>query len=446
MNLVHQTSPRPYFPEHGDPAFRVERYDLTLDYRIGPNRLAGIARLSAVTNEPVGRIALDFGAFKVTAVLVDGAPAHYTHRQDKLRVVLPGAPLPAETGFAVEVHYTGNPRPVHSRWGGLGWEQLTDGSLVTSQPIGAPSWFPCNDRPSDKAVYRISVTTASPYEVIANGELIDRSHAASTTTWVYEQAEPMASYLATVQIGRYRRSGTVAPVPLNLVFPSRIADQVQHDFARQEQMLAVFTRLFGPYPFTAYTAVVVGDELEIPVEAQGISVFGTNHVDGARGSERLVAHELAHQWFGNSLTLATWRDIWLHEGFAAYAEWLWSEAAGEGAAGDHALRSHRRLAALPQDFALADPGVRRLFDDRVYKRGALTLHALRCRLGDQSFFALLHEWTAAHRHGSVRTEDFVRLSSRYSPEPLEGFFSPWLCGPALPSADQIGTTSTRVSW
>ena len=111
-----------------------------------------------------------------------------------------------------------------------------------------------------------------------------------------------------------------------LLVPPRLLAAAEHDLARQPAMMALFEEQFGPYPFAAgYTVVVTDDDLEIPLEAQGLSVFGANHMDGRRGSERLVAHELAHQWFGNSLTVGRWRDIWLHEGFACYAEWLWSE-------------------------------------------------------------------------------------------------------------------------
>ncbi|MER5318463.1 M1 family metallopeptidase [Streptosporangium roseum] len=427
--MVLSTTPsKLYFPTHGDDGYRVEHYDLSLDYRVASNRLGGIARLSAVALGPLDRLVLDLGAFRVGGVLVNGEAARFTHRGGKLHL----APGRLGAGpFSVEVRYSGNPRPVSSHWGGLGWEQLTDGVIVASQPIGAPSWFPCNDRPDDKASYRISVTTASPYTVIANGELVSTRRAASATTWVYEQAEPMASYLASVQIGRYQQADLGAGT--RLVFPAGLASRVRYDFGRQDRMMEVFSERFGPYPFGSYTAVVVDDELEIPVEAQGMSIFGVNHVDGRRGEERLVAHELAHQWFGNSLTIAGWRDIWLHEGFAAYAEWIWSEASGGMPAGDLAARWHRRLAALPQDFVLADPGARLLFDDRVYKRGALTLHALRRTMGDAPFFALLREWTAGHRHGSVTTEQFTDLAARRTTEPLERLFAGWLYGSRLPA-------------
>lgn len=426
--MVAAVSTAPYFPQRGNDGYRVEHYDLSLDYKVGPNRLVAQARLSAVSTRPLDRIELDLGTFRVNRVLVNGEQGRFTHRTDKLKIT-PVRPLTPFLPFTVEIRYAGEPRTVSSPWGGLGWEPLSDGALVASQPIGAPSWFPCNDSPGDKSVYRISVTTASPYHVIANGNLVAKRRAGSTTTWVYEQAEPMATYLASVQIGRYRLADLPGPVPQQLAFPGGSAARVQRAFSRQAQMMAVFSELFGPYPFTTYTAVVVDDELEIPVEAQGMSIFGINHVNG---NERLIAHELAHQWFGNSLTLARWHDIWLHEGFAAYAEWLWSEASGGDRADDHAEHWHRKLAALPQDFTLGDPGSQRIFDNRVYKRGALTVHALRRVLGDRAFFVMLREWTTAYRHGVVSTEEFIDLAMSYTTGSLEDFFSSWLYRKSLP--------------
>ncbi|MEO3978544.1 M1 family metallopeptidase [Streptomyces sp. CAU 1734] len=431
-----------YFPLHGDSGHHTTAYDLELEYLPHSGRLDGRAVISAVAGSagPLAEIVLDLGRFRLGKVLVDGRrPARYTHRADRLRI-RPARPLPAGAAFTVEVRYTGVPQPVRTRdWGELGWEQLHEGALVASQPIGAPSWFPCNDRPGDKAVYRITVTAPTPYTAVANGRLISRTIGASTTTWVYEQPEPMAAYLATVQIGPYELvdiAGAGA-VPQPAAVPrALLGGRFEHDFARQPRMMTVFRDLFGPYPFEEYGVVIVDEELEVPVEAQGLSVFGTNHVDGQRGSERLIAHELAHQWFGNSLTVADWRHIWLNEGFAKYAEWLWSELSGGASAGAKAASSRARLALLPQDLTVADPGVRRMFDDRVYERGALTLHALRTELGHPAFVGLLREWTAVHRGGVVTTEQFIALARGRSPRPLDDLFTRWLYEPALPPLPQ----------
>jgi aminopeptidase N len=249
---------------------------------------------------------------------------------------------------------------------------------------------------------------------------------------MYEQEVPMATYLASVQIGRYQTAGLAGPVPQWTVFPSRLSVDALAQFTKQEQMMEVFVERFGPYPFDDYTVVVVDDEMEIPVEAQGMSVFGVNHLDGSSDTERLIAHELAHQWFGNSLTLADWRDIWLHEGFAAYAEWLWSEASRGKPADVHARSWHRKLAAMPQDLLIGDPGPKRLFDSRVYKRGALAVHALRLELGDEVFFDVIRSWTAGWRHSSVTTLEFIAHVQSRAGRSLNGFFTTWLHRPELP--------------
>ncbi|MFE9428202.1 M1 family metallopeptidase [Kitasatospora sp. NPDC006697] len=427
----------PYFPDHGDPRYRVHRYELVLDYRPGPNRLGGSARLSALAGPEVLReFALDLGEFRIGRVLVDGRAAHYAHRAGRLRVK-PARPLAAGAAFTVEVHYNGNPRPVRSQWGGLGWEELTDGALAASQPIGAPSWFPCNDRPSDKASYLLSITTPSSYAVVTGGRLLTRTTRASATTWVYEQSAPTPSYLVGVAIAPLERVLLVdgGVVPQSGFVPSPLVEPFAADFARQPQMMRYFTDLFGPYPFDRYTVAVVDEELDVPVEAQGMAVFGRNHVDGVRGSERLVAHELAHQWFGNSVTVADWRHIWLNEGFAKYAEWAWSEHSGGLPARALAARAHAQLSLLPQDLVLADPGRKLMFDDRVYERGGLAVYALRWALGDAAFGAMLREWTAARRGGVVTTADFLAHAQRYGAvlELLED----WLFRPELPPLPRI---------
>jgi aminopeptidase N len=422
-----------YLPAHGNTGYRVTHYDLTLDYRPGAGRLAGRATIDAVAGQQLAGFNLDLIGLRVDRVLVNGSrPARYTHRGGKLRI-RPAEPVAAGAEFVVEVRYSGTPQPVRTpHWGDLGWDRLADGALVASQPIGAPSWFPCNDHPADKASYRISVTTASPYTVIAGGTLESWRVGAGSTTWVYHQPAPTPTYLVTVQIGHYQVLDLPGPVPQWAAVPARLTDDFGHDFGRQHAMLTEFGRLFGPYPFREYTVVVTDDDLDVPVEAQGVSVFGANHLDGRRSSEHLVAHELAHQWFGNSLTVGDWRHIWLNEGFANYAEWLWSEVSGGESAAAHATRSRAALAALPQDLVLADPGVARMFDDRVYQRGALTLHALRTRIGDEGFFGLLRAWTATHRHGTVTTEEFTALAQDHSGEPLGDLFTAWLRRPALP--------------
>jgi aminopeptidase N len=422
----------PYFPDHGDPRFSVLHYDLELEVRIEGNRLDGRATLTAVARENLTEIELDLGAFSVTTVTVDGRkPARFRHVGGRLRISLANG-VKADHELTVSVGYRGTPKAMPGVLGDAGWEELADGVIVAAQPYGAPSWFPCNDRPDDKATYQITVSAPTGYHVVANGTLIESRRRASAVTWVYEQPEPMAPYLATVNIGRYAVQNLDALVPMAVVVPGDLHLELPSSFSRQPEMLAAFVELFGPYPFASYTVVVTADDLEIPLESQGVSVFGLNYLRDDWDAERLVAHELAHQWFGNTVTASGWNDIWLHEGFACYSEWLWSEHSGRDSADEQAVRYWARLDGLPQDLLLGDPGASDMFDDRVYKRGALLLHAVRRTVGDDAFFTVLRTWTERHRDSSVRTEDFVRLAEELSGSDLGDLFNAWLYAEALP--------------
>ncbi|MDJ0377084.1 M1 family metallopeptidase [Cryobacterium sp. PH31-L1] len=425
----------PYIPTGGNGGYVAEHYDLNLSYRVATNRLNATAVITARALIPLDRFSLDFAGLSMEKVTVNGErPTKVTHSARKLVISL-ATTIEAGAVFEVTVRYRGAPHPVRSAWGDVGWEELDDGVLVSGQPCGAASWFPCNDHPSNKATYRIEIACESGYTVVSNGVLSARSSRSGRTSWTFDVREPMATYLATVLIGRYRRRDlAAAPVAHSLFFPAQLATRVGIDFARLTEMIAFFADRFGPYPFASYTVVVTEDELEIPLEAHGLAVFGSNHVDGNHGEDRLIAHELAHQWYGNSLTVARWQDIWLQEGFACYAEWLWEEQRGGRTADALAVLHRGRVAALPHDIVVGDPGPHAMFDDRVYKRGALALHAIRKSLGDEAFFAALRAYTAARRHGSVSTEDFVEFFSEHTgSRAIGGFVARWVQLSALPS-------------
>ncbi|TFB52848.1 M1 family peptidase [Cryobacterium tagatosivorans] len=423
----------PYVPAGGNGGYKVDHYDLDLDYRVATNRLRATATITARATMRLDRFSLDFDGLSVDKITVAGSPPRkVTHTARKLTVTV-AEPIEAGDSFEVMVRYRGSPRPLRSPWGEVGWEELSDGVLVAGQPCGAASWFPCNDHPSFKSTFRIVVTCESPYTVISNGALTSQSTRSGRTSWTFHVREPMASYLATVQIGRYIRRDVVAsPVVQRIFFPADLAHEVAVDFARLGDMVSLFSELFGPYPFDSYSVVVTDDELEIPLEAQGLAIFGRNHVDGAHGSDRFIAHELAHQWFGNSLTIARWQDIWLHEGFACYAEWLWEEERGGRSAEENAIRHWNQVDALPHDIVVGDPGPHAMFDDRVYKRGALAVHAVRRHLGDEVFFEVLRAFTRGRRHGSISTEDFVEFFSRSGKAGVGPIVSAWINASDLP--------------
>ncbi|MBZ5736530.1 M1 family metallopeptidase [Nocardioides mangrovi] len=433
----------PYLPGHGDRRFRVAHYDLDLTYAVAGNRLDATAVLSVEVLEPTKQLTLDLAHLRVAKVTVSGGMlARYRRPAHRLVLDLKREARPG-TELTVTVRYTGAPKPVAERHlGDAGWEELTDGVIVAAQPHGSPTWFPCNDRPDDKATYRIKVRADVGYHVACSGELVSRQRHGSSETWDYEQTAPMATYLATLQIGRYVDWPVPQPesgVPVAVVGPEDLDEQAVADaLGRHHEMVAAFEKLFGPYPFPSYTVVVTDDELEIPLESQMLSTFGRNYVDPDWQRTRLVAHELAHQWFGNAVTLTHWRDIWLHEGFACYSEWLWSEESGQGTAAEHARHHWDKLDGLDQDLLLSDPGPELMFDDRVYKRGALALHALRVAVGDDAFFEVLRTWVADHSGGSVTTEQFLEHAGDRTGHDARMLLRPWLYDEALPHFPSAG--------
>lgn len=293
-------------------------------------------------------------------------------------------------------------------------------------------------RPADdKASYRLSVTTDSDYTVVATGRRTAATPRAGRTTWVFEEPTPTASYLVSLAIGRLvEHSLPGSGDRVALVAPRTRAIPSDSPLRWLPAMLEACEGWFGPYPLHSFRAVVVDDVLEIPLEAQGMASFGTNHLADGWDNERLVVHELAHQWFGNAATAAHLSDIWLHEGFACYAEWLWSDARGLGSVDEHAARQWRALPLQRQATPLSDPTMPHMFDDWVYKRGALTLHALRVAIGSAAFFEVCRTWVADH--SVVTTAGFVDHVARVTGTDQTGLLASWLDEVALPPCPVVG--------
>ncbi|MGO0575964.1 M1 family metallopeptidase [Ornithinimicrobium panacihumi] len=424
----------PYVLGHGDLSFDVLHHDLTLTYSVPSNRLEGEAVLRCRALEDLTDLRLDL-ALKPLKIFVAGRPAKkFKVSDNKLVITLPQQVAAGEE-VEVKVAYVGNPKPLRKR--GLdaaGWEELEDGVIVASQPHGAPSWFPCNDRPSSRSTYEVRLTTAADYHVEFSGEPVSDRRRGATRSWVFRQEEPIPAYLATLQIGRYEVITQKSSVPIRVVAPADLKRNggFAASFGRQPEMMDFFVKVFGTYPFASYTAVITDDDLEIPLESASLSTFGRNFASADWDAVRLVAHELSHQWFGNAVTGEQWRHIWLHEGFACYAEWLWSQECGDLTTQERAAHHHAVLAEEDQPAPLADPGVANMFDDWVYKRGALTLHALRVEVGDELFFEILRTWVKTQRGRSVTTAQFVEHCAEVAGRDLADVLTPWLEDRKLP--------------
>jgi aminopeptidase N len=422
----------PYFPDAGNGGYDVDHYALDLTWDPTRQHLEGVTTISAVATQALASFSLDLTGLDVRAVEVDGGQARWERRDDHELVVTPAHTLRAEATFRTVVRYGGTPAAI----GGpapLEPGFTTDGRevYVASEPNGAPTFFPCNDHPTDKATYEIRVTAPDALDVAANGLLRETTpgDGAGTETWVFEAPDPMASYLVQVVVGNLRFEELTGPdeLPIRNAYDADLGEDVGRAFERQSEMIDFFDDLFGPYPFAAYGAVVVDDDLGFALETRTLSLFGSNGL-----GEPIVAHELAHQWFGDHVSLGSWRDIWLNEGFATYAQWLWAEHRGEGTIEEIAARSARSPGL---DVPPADPGAAQLFHRTVYVRGALTLHVLRHDLGDHAFFELLRRWVDRYGGASATSADFEALADEVGGRDLSGLFDAWLRAPRLPTLE-----------
>jgi aminopeptidase N len=315
--------------------------------------------------------------------------------------------------------------------------------LVLSQPDGAANFFPVNDHPLDKATYTFRITVPEPFEVAANGALEETIDQGELTTFVWEMRAPMASYLATVNIGEFDIETGQSPngIPIRNYFTSGLGKAYRQPFARQGEMLDFFSQIYGAYPFEVYGSIMLDTEMETALEAQTLSIYGTDLLDWEDTTpEHVVAHELAHHWFGDSVSLADWSDIWLNEGFATYAEALWVEHTEGGEALDEWVTDIYEYVAEAGDEFIppGEPTPDDLFNEGVYCRGALTLHALRLEVGDEAFFEILATYFARYKDSSVRTDDFIAVAGEVSGQDLGAFFEAWLYGETLPAIPALG--------
>ncbi|MBS2963294.1 M1 family metallopeptidase [Actinocrinis puniceicyclus] len=463
-----ETSLDPYFPGHGAGGFLVNHYALDLAYAQGAARVAGTATIRVLPYEALSVLSLDLAAgMTVLSVRADGAEASFSRQGDKLHI-RPRSVLPSGRMAQLEIAYSGQPVPSRiAGVGQVGWQPTgTSGAdgvhaqagaqpgaqasaqagadiAVLSLPVGAPTWFPCADHPSLKAAYDIAVTAPTGVRVLANGRLVDKRPQDFGTRWTYRHDGPMATYLATIVIGDLVIDTSSGPAGIQLrnAYPERLAAQARIDLGRQSQMLTVFASLFGPYPFDVYgTAVLDGVPGLTPAgplggayAAQTLGLLDSSLVDGRRTQESLIARTLAAQWFGGSVTVSKWTDIWLSTAFARYAQWVWLEKSG-GASADAAARAAiGRLRALAQDLVLADPGAERILDERVALRGACFLHALRLTMGDQTFFQLLRIWCNRNQSGNAQSDDFLQLvPAVYTAQDLTPFMHGWVDAAPLP--------------
>jgi len=405
--------PDPFFPRSGNGGYDVTSYDIDLRYDPKRNRFRGgtKTKVEAEVTQPAGleSFHLDYRGPEIQRVRVNGEPAGFTRKGQEL-IVEPSDLVGFGEELKTKVVYKGKPRQITDPDGSIeGWVRTGDGAFVVGEPRGGPTWFPSNDHPSDKALFEISIEVPKPYKAISNGTL-EITKLGNRRLFEWSSDDPMATYLATATVGRFETEKDTDFNPPGPPSYSYVA--VDPSFAgdgaigRGDDIIDHFESDFGPYPFEETGGIVdrapnVGYALETQ----------TRPIYPVQPDATLVAHELAHQWFGNDITLADWSEIWLNEGFATWAEWWWDEEDGGPSAGE-------TLAAVcdlgPGSSAWSPPpgsvpGPEVMFGDGVYTRAGAALQALRELIGDSDFFDVLAAWAAQDSLGAYTTEDLIAL-------------------------------------
>lgn len=636
----------PYYPLDGNGGYDVQSYDLDLRYDPGSDVLTGTATITASATQNLSSFDLDLVGLDVRSVTVGGKPATFSRQGQELQVT-PSKGIARKSRFTVVVRYDGVPLPVEDL-GTSGFIATDDGFIVAGQPHGAAYWFPANDHPTDKAAFSFEVTVPAGLEAVANGKLDGKKTRNGWTTWEWEAKEPMATYLATVNVGQfeidaYQRNGikfwdaidpdllkpvaapstgsslaisgqanssyqrlsrtihvpaqgatvsftvtrgiepdwdfffveartagqddwttladqnghtssdtglscpagwqaihpflahyqtannddtcsptgtsgqwnaatgSSAPEVWKVALPAGTARDVEvslsyasdevvqgngvfvddivvstgegktsfeadsspldgwtvpgppagspgntadwkagtvadlppaqgmvarGSFKRQPEILSFLAQSFGPYPFNAGGGIVDDAPLGFALETQTRPIYSSVFFGDPVSGDGVVVHEIAHQWYGDNLAVAQWKHIWLNEGFATYAEWLWSDREGLGTAQETFDFAYDGFPADDGFWSLTigDPGVGHEFDGPVYTRGAMTLHALRVTVGDDAFFRILRQWSKANAGGNVTTDQFVALAEKVSGQELSPLFDAWLFSPTRPAA------------
>jgi len=637
----------PYYPLDGNGGYDVKHYDLDLGYAPSTGVLTGRATIDARATQNLSRFDLDFVGLTVRSIKVGGRPAAWTRDGQEL-IITPARGILKGDPFQVVIRYDGVPEPTVEFGGSSGFIATDDGFDVAGQPHGAATWFPANDHPTDKASFTFEITVPKALEVVANGRLVGKDTHGSLATWTWDAPDPMATYLATVNVGQfdihaYRKNGirywdaldpdlltpvasphggsqfaysqmedlgykrlartisvpstgatlrfwvnrhtetnwdfffveahhpgqddwttlpdqggatsddtgfscpfggwqsihpflahyqtdngdgTCTPtgttgdwnaatgdgtgweqwtidlgdyangdVEISLAYasdetvqflgvfvdditvstgagstgfeadgdtmdgwtvpgaptgspgtstdwivgpasigPPPAGDNVNQAFARQPEILGFLGSKFGPYPWS-YSGGIVDDVegLGFALETQTRPIYAKDFFQ-LPDSEGVVVHELAHQWYGDNLAVKRWSEIWLNEGFATYAEWLWSEHIGQDTPQDI---FDFYMGAIADDdpfwsLTIGDPGAGSEFDFAVYARGAMTLQALRTTVGDDDFFTILRKWAKSQAGGNVTTAQFIALAEKVSGQDLGDLFDTWLYTPSKP--------------
>ncbi|MEZ4403386.1 MAG: M1 family metallopeptidase [Kofleriaceae bacterium] len=419
----------------------IEHYRLAVALEPAARSIAGTATITARAIAPaVAELRFDAIELEIAAVTVDGHPVAFTVDDRALSVRL-ARPLVAGAAATVEITYRAQPRRgLYFTAPDEGYPDKPAMAWTQGQDQDSRRWFPCVDSPNEKATSEVIVTVPAGWSALSNGVLIDDQVVGARRTLHWRLDVPHATYLVTLVAGELatiEHRWRDVPVTYH-VAPGREAE-AERTLARTPAMLELFSQRFGvDYPYPRYAQVFAADFIFGGMENTSATTLTDSILMDARAEldydiDALVAHELAHQWFGDLVTCRDWGEGWLNEGFATYAEYIWREHyEGRDAAdleldewaqmyfGEDGGRYRRTIATKLYDEPID------IFDHHLYEKGGRVLHMLRQELGDDGFWRALQHYLGKHRHGSVETRDLARAIEDATGRVLDWFFSQWV--------------------
>lgn len=420
----------PFFPRSGNRGYDVKHYDVNLGYQPRSGVLIARDVVEARATTGLRKFSLDLDGLKVTSVSVDGEPASYSRGRGKVKVV-PATRIAKGAAFTVELRYQGVPRKVTDPDGSTeGWYRTKDGAVAVGEPVGTAAWLACNNAPRDKASLDLEIAVPAGVKAVSNGRLVSRREVAGRVRWSWSEPKPMAAYLALVDIGKGKLvRGHVGKLPTWTLVDPKLAKASRAALASLPEIIRWESHIYGPYPFAAAGSVVDVAKLEYALETQ------TRPIYAFAPDRTTVVHETAHQWFGDSVGLERWPNIWLNEGPATWTQWYFAEQHGGRTAHQVFAELYRRPASASGFWnpPSGHPGqAKNLFAVSTYVRGAMTLQALREKIGTRDLLRILRTWATDHRYGHGDIEEFTALANQVSGEHLRGFFHRWLFEPGKP--------------
>jgi len=439
------------YPTLGNGGYDAKHYDLRLRYATSApmQGIDGTVTMVARSTQALSRFDLDFAGASVGSVQVNGHSASFRRTGEEL-VITPAHPIRRRQWFVVQVrHFTAKPtKPNGDDFATTAFFYTRDGSATAGQPNQSHYVFPSNDHPRDKASFSFRFDVPTGETAIANGLLTSKRRYGSRTIWRYVQRQPMATELTQLAVGRYTviRRGSVGRIRVRDVVPTRLVADYRNTLSVERQHLRWMQHRVGAYPFDSYGTIVVYAPLGFALETQTLSLFDTTWFTSyPRGVwDPVMLHELAHQWFGDSVAPWSWSDVWLNEGHASWYELTYADQKGylQDDAGDPDLETLMRDVYAAGDRLRADFGpvgrpldstsVWDVFNPNVYYGGALVLFALRQQVGDAAFQRIERAWVHRYAGRSASTVDFIRLASQVSGQQLHRFLTRWVYGTTTP--------------